>query len=111
MLCSVLRFHVHNATWMSHEVKSAFAKLNATRINNVGEFILNASETRSAHKNLEIAYDKLYVFVREAQLASMPVVRKDISSGFEEKGSVAVGRMTSKKEHSKKKADRRNFDV
>lgn len=96
-----LRFHLESADWIPPAVRIRFRAKHAQRLTNEGEFVLFCDETRSLHRNEEIAFSRLRELIGECWKAPRKRIKTKPTRGSKEK------RLTTKKKDGAKKQSRR----
>lgn len=100
-----LQFDLENSELLSDEQKDILRNKLANRISNKGILLLSCDDTRSQHKNKEIAGKRFVRLIKDA--LRKPKKRKPTSVPHK----VKVKRLNSKKQHSEKKKQRKKPDL
>ncbi|SPQ97598.1 Prokaryotic-type class I peptide chain release factors domain-containing protein [Plasmodiophora brassicae] len=99
-----IRFNVETAKWLSDEAKQRLMNQQGHRITKANELVVTSMVSRSQHRNLEDAMQKLQGYIDEAH----KVEKEWIPT--EKPVSAKLTRLKDKKLHSMKKAARRKPD-
>lgn len=101
----VVQFDVQNSQAFNEEERSRVLKKISSRLTNEGILIIESSDTRSQHKNKEIAIERLMGVIMEA--VKKPKPRKKTKPSKASK----LKRLREKKVLSEKKANRQKPDL
>ncbi|XP_054604944.1 large ribosomal subunit protein mL62 isoform X2 [Nothobranchius furzeri] len=61
-----VRFHVHTADWIPHDVRQKILEKNKNRINKAGELLVTSETSRSQQRNLSDCIQKISSIIAEA---------------------------------------------
>ena len=100
-----LHFDLLNSSALSENEKLRIQKKLENRINKLGIIILHCEESRSQHKNKELAIKKLFDLLEKALKRKKKRIKTKIPKAAKQK------RMDSKSRVSQKKANRKKPDV
>ncbi len=101
----VVQFDLQNTAALNAEEKERALEKLASRLTNEGILIVESSETRSQHKNKELALDRLKEIVTSA------IKRKKVRKKTKPSKASKLKRLREKKVISEKKANRQKPDL
>jgi len=99
----VLRFNVLNSSVLTEDEKELIQKKLANKFNKEGDLIVTCEDTRSQHKNKEIAIDKFLKLIKNG--LTVPKKRKKTKPSKQANKK----RLEKKAKHALKKANRKNI--
>jgi len=100
----VVRFNVENSSVLTDEEKELILKNLANKLNKENDLIMTCEESRSQHKNKEIAITKVYTLI----LNGLKV--KKLRKATKPSKKANRKRLEKKAKHALKKANRKKLD-
>ena len=100
----VVRFNVKNSSVLNDDEKELLIKNLATKLNKEFELIVTCSESRSQHKNKEIAVTKFFEIIKNGLKIKKPRKKTKPSKAIIKK------RLEKKAKHALKKVNRRKVN-
>jgi len=97
-----IHFHVQQSQGLTELEKDRINNKLSNRITNSGNLVVSCQQTRSQHKNKELAINKLFKLLKKGIYVRPPRKSKGISKAYHAK------RLQKKREHSEKKALRKS---